>query len=241
MLKIQTYPNYDAMSAAAAEMIAMQILQKPNSILGLATGSTPEGLYSALVGKFLRGQVDFSGVTSVNLDEYYPISPDNEQSYRYFMNQKLFNLVNINKGNTYVPDGTAADGNAEAGRYEALVDSLGQVDIQVLGIGRNGHIGFNEPGDALIPATHVTKLTDSTIEANARFFASKGEVPTRALTMGIGTILKAKEILLLVSGKEKHDALMRLMEGRVTTECPATFLLLHPNVTVLCDTEAYDG
>ena len=241
MLKIQTYPEYRAMSAAAAEIIAMQVIEKPNSILGLATGSTPEGLYSCLVGKFLRGQVDFSNVTSVNLDEYYPISPDNNQSYRYFMNKKFFDYVNINKGNTYVPDGTAEDGDAEAGRYEALVDSLGQVDIQVLGIGRNGHIGFNEPGSEIIPETHVTDLTDSTIEANARFFATKDDVPKQALTMGIGTILKAKQILLLVSGKEKHDALMRLLEGKVTTECPATFLLLHPNVTVLCDTEAYDG
>ena len=241
MLKIQTYPDYHAMSAAAAEMISMQIMQKPNSILGLATGSTPEGLYSNLVGKFLRGQVDFSGVTSVNLDEYYPIAPDNVQSYRYFMNHNLFDHVNINKGNTYVPNGMAVDGDTEAGRYEALVESLGQVDIQVLGIGRNGHIGFNEPGSELIPETHVTDLTESTIEANARFFASKEEVPTRALTMGIGTILKAKEILLLVSGKEKHEALMRLVAGKVTTDCPATFLLLHPNVTVLCDTEAYDG
>ena len=185
--------------------------------------------------------MDFSGVTSVNLDEYYPIAPDNAQSYRYFMNHNLFDHVNINKGNTYVPDGTAVDGDAEAGRYEALVESLGQVDIQVLGIGRNGHIGFNEPGSELIPETHVTDLTESTIEANARFFASKEEVPTRALTMGIGTILKAKEILLLISGKEKHDALMRLIAGKVTTDCPATFLLLHPNVTVLCDTAAYDG
>ncbi len=241
MFKIQTYPDYNAMSAAAAEMIAMQIMQKPNSILGLATGSTPEGTYSCLVSKFLRGQVDFSGVTSVNLDEYYPITPDNAQSYRYFMNHNLFDHVNINKANTYVPDGTAADGATEAGRYEALVESLGPVDIQVLGIGRNGHIGFNEPGSELIPETHVTELAESTIEANARFFASKDEVPTHALTMGIGTILKAKEILLLVSGKEKHDALMRLLEGKVTTECPATLLLLHPNVTVLCDTEAYDG
>lgn len=241
MLNIQTYPDYNAMSAAAAEIISMQVIQKPNSILGLATGSTPEGLYSCLVGKFLRGQVDFSGVTSVNLDEYYPISPDNAQSYRYFMNHHLFNHVNINKGNTYVPDGTAADGDAEAGRYEALVESLGQVDVQVLGIGRNGHIGFNEPSNELIPETHVTELLDSTIEANSRFFASKEEVPTHALTMGIGTILKAKQILLLVSGKEKHDALMCLMAGKVTTECPATLLLLHPNVTVLCDTEAYDG
>lgn len=241
MLKVQTYPDYRAMSAAAAEVIAMQIIKKPDSLLGLATGSTPEGMYSCLVGKFLRGQIDFSGVTTVNLDEYYPIAPDNDQSYRYFMNRFLFNHVNINKGNTYVPDGTATDGNAEAGRYEALVDSLGQVDIQVLGIGRNGHIGFNEPGDELIPATHVTDLTDSTIEANARFFASKDDVPKQALTMGIGTILKSKEILLLVSGKEKHDALMKLLAGKVTTECPATFLLLHPNVTVLCDAEAYNG
>ena len=229
------------MSAAAAEIIAMQVTKKPDSILGLATGSTPEGLYSALVGKFLRGQVDFSGITSVNLDEYYPITPDNPQSYRYFMNHKLFDHVNVNKGNTYVPDGTAEDGDAEARRYEALVDSLGQVDIQVLGIGRNGHIGFNEPGAEITPETHVTELTDSTIEANARFFRSKEEVPTRALTMGIGTILKAKQILLLVSGKEKHDALMRLKEGKVTTECPATFLLLHPNVVVLCDEAAEKG
>ena len=240
-MKIIVCENYAEMSARAAELIADLVKAKPDCVLGLATGSTPVGMYKELIAKNEAGEISFADVTTYNLDEYYPISPENPQSYRYFMNHNLFDHVNINKGNTYVPDGTAADGDAEAGRYEALVESLGQVDIQVLGIGRNGHIGFNEPGDELIPETHVTELLDNTIEANSRFFSSKEEVPTHALTMGIGTILKAKQILLLVSGREKHDALMRLLAGKVTTDCPATLLLLHPNVTVLCDTQAYDG
>ena len=240
-MKLQTVSDYTKMSELAADVVARQIFQKPDSLLGFATGSTPEGLYSCLVGKFLRGQLDFSRVTCVNLDEYYPIRPDNEQSYRYFMNRHLFNHVNINKENTYVPDGTASDGDAESRRYDALIDSLGEVDLQVLGIGRNGHIGFNEPGDYLIPGTHVTTLTESTIEANARFFPTKDDVPKQALTMGIGTILKSKKILLLVSGKEKHNALQALMDGKITTKYPVTFLLLHRDVTVICDADAYNG
>ena len=240
-MKVIVTENYDEMSRIAAQELASVMQAKKDCVLGLATGSTPVGMYRELIRMNQAGEVDFSAVRSVNLDEYYPITPENDQSYRYFMNVNLFDHVNIDKKNTHVPDGTVADPDAHCRAYDEMIDSLGGVDVQVLGIGRNGHIGFNEPGPEIIPATHVTELTDSTIEANARFFPTKDDVPKRALTMGIGTILKAKQILLLVSGREKHDALMKLLAGKVTTECPATFLLLHPNVTVLCDTEAYDG
>ena len=227
------------MSAAAAEVIAMQIIKKPDSLLGLATGSTPEGMYSCLVGKFLRGQIDFSGVTTVNLDEYYPISPDNDQSYRYFMNNKLFNHVNIDKSNTNVPNGEAKDVEKACSDYEALIDSLGGVDIQVLGIGRNGHIGFNEPDEELALFTHLTSLTKSTIEANARFFASEEDVPKHALTMGIKSVFKARKIVILASGESKAEAVRAMLKNTISTSCPASLLGLHNDVTLICDEAAY--
>ena len=227
--------NYEEMSKKAAELMAEVIKSNPSCVLGLATGDTPIGMYNELVAKYDAGELDFSAVRSVNLDEYYPISPDNDQSYRYFMNTHLFNHIDIDKNNTNVPDGTAADPDAEGERYEKVIESLGGVDIQVLGIGRNGHIAFNEPDKFLIPDTHVTGLTEDTIKANSRFFEKEEDVPTRALTMGIGSILRAKKIIILANGVSKKDAISVLLSGKVTTSCPASFLNLHSDVTLICD------
>lgn len=232
--------NYDEMSLRAAQVVAAQLKEKSHSVLGLATGSTPEGMYAHLVDMYKKGEVSFRDVTTANLDEYYPIDPANDQSYRYFMNFHLFDRVDINKENTNVPDGTAPDPVEEGKRYEQLVRNLGGVDLQVLGIGRNGHIGFNEPAEELVLDTHVTDLTEDTIEANARFFASAGDVPRQALTMGIGTIFKAKKILILASGSSKKDAVKAMLERGVSTEFPATLLNLHPDVTLICTADAID-
>ena len=240
-MKIICCNDYAEMSRVGAGMVAEIVKNKPDCVLGLATGSTPEGLYAELISMYERGELDFSTVTTVNLDEYYPITPDNSQSYRYFMNTKLFDHVNIDKANTHVPNGNASDAAAEAARYEAFVRSLGGADIQVLGIGRNGHIAFNEPAQALHPATHVTGLTADTIDANARFFESIDQVPTKALTMGMGTILSAKKIIILANGKGKHEAIKAMLAGTVSTSCPASFLHLHADVTLICDRDAYEG
>lgn len=240
-MKIICCNDYSEMSRVGAGMVAEIVKNKPDCVLGLATGSTPEGLYAELISMYERGELDFSTVTTVNLDEYYPITPDNSQSYRYFMNTKLFDHVNIDKANTHVPNGNASDAAAEAARYEAFVRGLGGADIQVLGIGRNGHIAFNEPAEALHPATHVTALTADTIDANARFFESIDQVPTKALTMGMGTILSAKKIIILANGKGKHEAIKAMLEGTVSTSCPASFLNLHADVTLICDRDAYEG
>ena len=240
-MKIVCCNDYCEMSRVAADIVADVVKNKPNCVLGLATGSTPEGMYAELIAKYQGGELDFSAVTTVNLDEYYPITPENEQSYRYFMNTKLFDHINVDKANTHVPNGNAEDAAAEAARYEAFVRELGGADIQVLGIGRNGHIAFNEPAEELYPATHVTSLTADTVEANARFFESIDQVPTLALTMGMGTILSAKKIIILANGKGKHEAVKTMLSGMVSTNCPASFLNLHADVTLICDTAAYEG
>ncbi|MBR2353585.1 MAG: glucosamine-6-phosphate deaminase [Clostridia bacterium] len=238
-MKILVVKNYEEMSARAAEIFAAQIKSKPDSVLGLATGSTPEGLYGKLAEANARGEVDFAAVRTVNLDEYYPISPENDQSYRYFMNKQLFDRVNIDKANTMVPDGTAKDTDAFCQAYEEKIDAMGGIDMQLLGIGRNGHIGFNEPDGELIPFTHLTALTPSTIVANARFFASEADVPKHALTMGIQSVFKAKKVVMLASGKDKADAVKAMLNGNLNTRCPASLLRLHPDVTVICDEDAY--
>lgn len=232
--------NYDEMSLRAAQMVAAQVKEKPASVLGLATGSTPEGLYAHLVNMHKKGELSFESITTVNLDEYYPITPENNRSYRYFMNLHLFDRVDINKQNTNVPDGTATDPVAEGKRYEQLVSKLGGIDLQVLGIGRNGHIGFNEPGEELVLDTHVTDLAENTIAANARFFASANDVPRQALTMGIGTIFKARKIIIMASGASKKDAVKAMLERVVNTKFPATLLNLHPDVTLICTADAFD-
>ncbi len=231
--------NYEEMSAKAAAIVGDVVRKKPNCVLGLATGDTPIGMYDGLVAQYEKGELDFSGVRSVNLDEYYPIAPENDQSYRYFMNLHLFDRVNMDKANTMVPDGTAKDPDAHCAAYEQKMDEMGGVDIQVLGIGKNGHIGFNEPDSTLYPYTHLTALTPNTIEANARFFASEEDVPKHALTMGMESIFKAKEILLLVSGAGKAEAVKKVLTGMIDPMCPASLLRLHSNVTMICDEAAY--
>lgn len=237
-MNVMVCKNYEEVSLRAAEIMAEVMREKPECVLGLATGSTPVGMYQNLIKMNRAGEIDFSRVTTVNLDEYYPIAPDNDQSYRYFMNTQLFDHVNIDKANTYVPNGMAEDPQEACREYEDIVEKVGQVDIQVLGIGQNGHIGFNEPDEALYVPTHVTALTESTIKANARFFASEADVPTMALTMGIGTILKAKKIIILATGASKKEAVAAMLAGKLTTACPASMLNLHPDVTLICDDDA---
>lgn len=240
-MKVIVTKNYEEMSAVAANMVAELIAAKPDCILGLATGSTPEGMYANLVRGYKEGKIDFSAVRSVNLDEYFPIKPENDQSYRYFMNKNLFDHVNIDKANTNVPNGQAEDPQAEGARYEKIIDDLGGADLQILGIGQNGHIGFNEPDEVLIAGTHLEDLTEDTIKVNSRFFASVDEVPKQAFSMGIGSIFKARSIVIMASGANKHNAVAKMLEGNVTTFCPATLLNLHPNVTLICDEAAYNG
>lgn len=231
-MRILETRNYGEMSALAAEMIAAQVLLKPRCVLGLATGSSPIGTYEKLVEAHKAGRLDFSQVRTVNLDEYCGLPEDNPQSYRYFMDHHLFSQVNIPRENTYLPNGTAENMEEESRRYEALVESLGGVDLQLLGIGHNGHIGFNEPTDSFPPVVHPVALTESTIQANSRLFSRVEDVPTQAITMGIGTILKAERILL-IAGADKQDILKEALYGKVTPWVPASVLQLHRDVTVI--------
>lgn len=237
-MKIIRTKDYKDMSRKAADIIAAQIIMKPDCVLGLATGSTPIGLYNRLVKRYKKGDLDFSRVSSVNLDEYKGLEPENEQSYDYFMRKYLFDRVNINLENTNVPDGMAQDAEEECRRYEELIDSYGGVDLQLLGMGHNGHIGFNEPGAVFEKMTHCVNLSDRTIEANKRFFASADDVPRQAYSMGIGTIMKAKKILVVVSGEDKAEMLAKAFLGDVTPEVPASILQMHPDVTVVADEAA---
>ena len=237
-MKIFREKDYDAMSRRAATVIAGEIVHNPSCLLGLATGSTPEGTYKYLVDWYKQGLLSFQSVRSVNLDEYVGLAPDHDQSYRYFMQSNLFDHVDIAHENTNVPDGLAKDPAAECARYEELAAGLGYADLQLLGIGRNGHIGFNEPCGEFIKATHLVDLTESTIQANARFFASADEVPKQALTMGIGTIMRARKILVVASGADKADAVAKAFFGPITPEVPASILQLHPDVTLVGDESA---
>jgi glucosamine-6-phosphate deaminase len=238
-MKIIRCKNYDEMSIAAAKMIEEQIAEKADSILGLATGSTPEGMYAALCRDHKEGKVDFSKVTTVNLDEYCGLPVTHDQSYRYFMNVNLFDHVNLDPAKTFLPDGMAADADAECARYEKMVAELGYADLQILGVGRNGHIGFNEPAEALIADTHVTALTEDTIQANSRFFASVNDVPKFAMTMGVGTIMNARKIVVMASGEGKREAIAALLGDVVDTNRPVTLLKLHQDVTLICDEAAW--
>ena len=198
--------NYQDMSRKAANIISAQVIMKPHCVLGLATGSSPIGTYKQLIEWYNKGDLDFAQVTSINLDEYKGLSPENPQSYRYFMNTNLFDHVNIDKTHTFVPDGLEPDPEKACAAYEEIIRKSGGVDLQLLGLGRNGHIGFNEPADAFARETHCVNLTESTIDANKRFFESEDDVPRQAYTMGIGSIMKAKKILVVVSGEDKADA-----------------------------------
>ena len=237
-MKIYKAKDYKDMSRKAANIIAAQVIMKPNCVLGLATGSTPIGTYAQLVEWYNKGDLDFSEVTTVNLDEYKGLPRTNDQSYYYFMHQHLFDRVNIDPERTNVPNGMEPDAEKECGRYEELIRSLGGVDLQLLGLGHNGHIGFNEPGEAFEKETHCVDLTESTIEANKRFFASADDVPKQAYTMGIKTIMQAKKILIVVNGENKADIVERAFFGPVTPEVPASILQLHNDVTLVGDEAA---
>ena len=226
--------NYEELSKKAAEFVAAQIILKPDCSLGLATGSTPIGMYKNLT----ESDIDFSDVVTFNLDEYYPISKENDQSYHYFMTKHLYSKVNLKKENIFIPNGETDNPEKECADYEEKIKVHDGIDLQVLGIGQNGHIGFNEPSGALNSYTHITDLTENTIQANSRFFNSIDEVPTRALTMGVATIMRARKILLLASGKEKAKVVKALMGSVIDPEIPATILAAHNDVTVIVDKEA---
>lgn len=237
-MRIIRCKNYDEVSEVAARIVAAQVTMKPDCVLGLPTGSTPLGMYSRLIQKNKENKIDFSNVTTFNLDEYFPISRSNNQSYYYFMFENFFNHININKENIHIPNGETTDPEAECASYEAAIEAAGGIDLQVLGIGQNGHIGFNEPGDFLESTTHITTLTQSTIAANSRFFESIDDVPKKALTSGMGTILKSKKIIILASGKAKSEAVKSLLSGKITTQNPSTMLNLHKDVTLIADEDA---
>ena len=237
-MRIIVTKDYNDMSRKAANIISAQIITKPDCVLGLATGSSPVGAYKTLVDWYKKGDLDFSEVTTVNLDEYRGLTHSNDQSYYYFMHQHLFDRVNIDPERTNVPNGMEPDAEKECGRYEELIRSLGGVDLQLLGLGHNGHIGFNEPGEAFEKETHCVDLTESTIEANKRFFASADDVPKQAYTMGIKTIMQAKKILIVVNGENKADIVERAFFGPVTPEVPASILQLHNDVTLVWDEAA---
>lgn len=230
--------NYDELSRKAANIIAAQMIVKPDCVLGLATGSSPIGTYRCLVDMYQKGDIDFSGITTVNLDEYKGLPRENDQSYYYFMNDNLFSKVNVNKERNFLPDGTEPDSDKACASYNEILKSVGGVDLQLLGLGHNGHIGFNEPADAFDKETHCVDLTERTIQANKRFFASEADVPRQAYTMGIGTIMRAKKILVVVSGEDKAEALSAALFGPVTPKVPASILQFHNDVTVVADEAA---
>ena len=225
--------NYDELSRKAAAIICAQVVLKPNCVLGLATGSSPLGTYAKMAEKYRAGEVDFSKVSSINLDEYIGLDGNHDQSYRYFMNNNLFCNINIDINNTHVPNGRADDMDAECAAYDELIAQSGGIDLQLLGIGLDGHIGFNEPDSHFEKATHRVVLDPSTIDANARFFASRDDVPKEAVTMGMGGIMGAKKVLLIANGKNKKDIVEKSFFGPITPEVPASILQLHPDLTVI--------
>lgn len=225
----------------AADRFQELLCTKPACVLGLATGSTPIPLYRELIAREQAGRIDFSRVRSVNLDEYKGLAPDHPQSYRRFMQENLFDHISIRPENTYVPDGLATDVDTMCSAYERTIEDLGGVDLQLLGLGHDGHIGFNEPGDHFPTRTHETALAEITRQANARFFASEAEVPTAAYTMGVGTVMAARRILMIVTGADKSDILHKAFFGPVTPWVPASILQFHPDVTLICDRAAWDG
>ena len=231
--------DYTAMSRQAANLISAQVIVKPNCVLGLATGSTPIGTYKQLIEWYNKGDLSFANVRSVNLDEYKGLSGDHDQSYRYFMQNNLFNHVDIDVANTSVPNGKAEGADAECAAYDAHIRELGGIDLQLLGMGHNGHIGFNEPADEFVGPTHVVELAQSTIDANKRFFASEADVPRQALTMGMAAILQARSVVVVVSGEDKAEIVHKAFFGPITPHVPASLLQLHPNVTVVGDEAAF--
>ena len=237
-MKICRAKDYNDMSRKAANLISAQIIMKPNCVLGLATGSTPVGTYRQLVAWYEKGDLDFSEVMTVNLDEYKGLTRENPQSYYYFMNENLFGKVNINKTRTFLPDGTEPDSKTACENYNEILRAVGDVDLQLLGLGHNGHIGFNEPGESFSTETHCIDLSEQTIKANARFFETLEEVPRQAYTMGVKTIMSARRILIIVSGEDKAEIVKRAFFGPITPQVPASILQLHRNVTLVADEAA---
>ena len=237
-MRIIRTKNYDEMSRKAAAIIAAQVIHKPNCVLGLATGGTPVGTYKNLVEWYKSGDLDFSEVSTVNLDEYRGLPREHRESYWSFMHRNLFDHVNIPADRINLPDGTNMDATAECRRYDAVIASMGGVDLQLLGIGHDGHIGFNEPSDAFDMGTHCVDLTEETIEANKRFFASRDEVPRQAYTMGTHTIMSARKVLMIVSGRDKAEIIKKAFFGPVTPHVPASILQMHPNFVLVADEDA---
>ncbi|MCR5343662.1 MAG: glucosamine-6-phosphate deaminase [Butyrivibrio sp.] len=231
--------DYEDMSRIAADIIAAQVILKPDSVLGLATGSSPEGIYRKLIESYGKGELDFSRATSINLDEYKGLDGENSQSYRYYMDYHLFDFINIDKKRTFIPDGTIEDAEEACRLYDGIISDNGPVTLQLLGIGCNGHIGFNEPAEEFSAGTHCVDLAESTIMANARFFDSIYDVPRQAITMGIGSIMQAEKILLIASGKSKAKAIKEAFCGKITPKVPASILQLHKDVIVVGDMEAF--
>lgn len=241
MMNILKMKNYEEMSKAAADYMINKVRQHPDITLGLATGSTPVGTYKNLVQDHRQNGTSYKNVTTFNLDEYIGLSGENANSYRYFMNSILFDHLDIQKKNTHIPSGVAKDMQEECLNYEGMLKSHGGIDLQILGIGSNGHIGFNEPGTPFSSKTQIVDLASSTREANARFFLNINEVPTQAITMGISTIMQSREILLLVSGESKSEAVQQLLYGDIDEQFPASVLRLHPNVKIIADEAALAG
>ena len=237
-MKIIATDSYYQMSRMAANLISAQVIMKPNCVLGLATGSTPIGTYEQLIRWYEKGDLDFSQVTTINLDEYKGLAPDNDQSYRYFMNKNFFDSINVRKECTHVPDGLEADSVKACHDYNQIIADCGGIDLQLLGLGLNGHIGFNEPGAAFEKETHCVDLSESTIRANSRFFDSLDMVPKQAYTMGIKTIMQAKKIVIIVNGKEKAQIVKDAFFGPITPKVPASVLQLHNDVTLVGDKDA---
>lgn len=237
-MRVIVTKNYDELSKVAANEMAEVIKNKPEAVLGLATGGSPVGMYKELIKMNQAGEIDFSRVITINLDEYVGLSGEHPQSYRYFMNNILFNHINIDKNNTYVPNGLATNIEEECIEYDAKIAALGGTDVQLLGVGNNGHIAFNEPAEALVSGTHLTGLTDNTIKANARFFDSIDEVPKTAITMGLGGIMKSKKIIVIASGESKAKAVKEMVSGKISTKMPSSMLQMHRDVTVIVDEAA---
>lgn len=237
-MKVYLAEDYQEMSRFAANLIASRVALRPECVLGLATGSTPVGTYELLVEQHKSGKLDFSKVKTVNLDEYVGLPADHDQSYRYFMQTNLFDHINIDPANTHVPNGMAEDPAVECARYDQVIDELGGIDLQILGIGHNGHIGFNEPSDTVPMGTHLVDLTQRTIQANARFFASEAEVPKQAITMGIGTIMSARQIVVMASGADKADIIKAAFAGPVMPQVPASLLRLRSDLILVGDRAA---
>jgi glucosamine-6-phosphate deaminase len=238
VIRLIVTEDYEQLSREAARVVADQIRQKPDSVIGFATGSTPIGMYGHLVRMHQQDGLDFSRIITFNLDEYVGLSRDHPQSYFYFMWKQLFSKINVASEHIHVPTGIFTDAETVCAEYEAQIERAGGIDLQILGIGVNGHIGFNEPGESLTLATHITRLAEETIQANARFFANQDEVPRQAITMGIGSIMKARAILLLANGENKAEAVRHLFSGKIDPRVPASILQLHPDLTLVLDKAA---